>query len=405
MSQISGSRVNEVEGCETREPLSDAVQSIEEPRAATRERDREGDALAPMSVRAPAPASANTSVPVSVPAPALVVSAPAAAPAPVSIVPPPQRGFTELTPTAASIADLRLLQCFVVVADELHFGRAAERLAIGRAAVMRTVELLERRLSVELLRRGTREVHLTAVGEKMLAGSRDLLEQHSSLVEDVERFARAERVAVNVAFDGGFAGLLLAAAVREYREISRGAEVRLQSAPNGSGAESLLAGGGVDFAVVGVPPGDVGVGSAVIARCRRVAVLPASHPLAGGESATLDELEGERELRAASSAPSWVAQWSIASLLGRAPCWGGEFELFAEALDLVASGDGVMLAPDVAELRFGRSDVVWLPIEGLDTVPIHLAWRRRNVPRERAKALTGAFSRAGDAVDRSLTVT
>jgi len=358
--------------------VSEAVRSIPKPGTATREQD---DARLD-----------STSAPPTV-----------SAPAPVSIAPTRSPRFTELSATATSIADLRLLQCFVIVAEELHLGRAAERLSIGQPAVARTVEMLERRLGVELLRRGTREVQLTSVGERMLAGGRDLLEQHESLVEDVERFARVERVSVTVSFDGGFAGLLLAAAVREYREISPDAEVRLQSAFNGSGAEDLLS-GDVDFAVVGVPPIDVGVGSAVVAGCRRVALLPRSHPLAERESITVEELRGERELRAGKAAPAWAPQWSIAGLLGEAPTWAGEFELFAEALDLVASGHGVMLAPDVAQLRFGRSDLVWLPLEGLDAVEIHLAWRRRNVPRRRAKSLTAAFSRAGDALDRSLSV-
>lgn len=323
-------------------------------------------------------------------------------PEPMSIAPAAER-FTELSPAAASVADLRLLQCFVVVSEELHFGRAAERLSIGQPAAMRTIELLERRLSVELLRRGGRDVQLTAVGERMLAGSRDLLERHAGLVKEVERFARVERVAVNVAFDAGFAGLLLAAAMREYREMSPGAEVRLQSARSGAGAESLLTDGDVDFAVVGVPPIDVSVGSAVISRCRRVVLLPSSHPLAARDCVTVAELEGERELRAASASASWASEWSIAGLLGQAPSWGGEFELFAEALDLVASGHGMMLAPDVAEMRFSRGDLIWLPLEGLDAMPIHLAWRRRNVPRRRAKSLVVAFSRAADALGRNLT--
>lgn len=289
-----------------------------------------------------------------------------------------------------------MLECFVAVAEERHVGRAAERLAIGQPAVSRTVALLERRLGVELLRRGSREVQLTAAGETMLAGSRDLLDRHAALLEEVERIARSERVSVCVSFDGGFAGLMLAAAVREYRKLAPDAEVKLQSAVHGAGPESLLADGGADFAVVGVPPADLGIRSAVIASCRRVALLPSSHPLAGRSSVTLDQLSGERELRASGACPAWAAQWSVAGLQRSAPSWGGEFDLFAEALDLVASGHGVMLAPDIARHRFGRPDLTWMPIDGLDPVPVHLAWRRRNVPRRRAKALAAAFDRAGE---------
>lgn len=294
----------------------------------------------------------------------------------------------------ASIADLRLLECFVAVAEELSFGRAAERLGTGQPAVSRTIQLLERRLGVDLVRRDGGRLQLTAAGETLLTGSNDLVERHACLVEQIARIARSERASLTVAFDGGFAGLLLAAAVREYRKLAPEAEVKLQSAVHGASAEALLAGGESDFAIVGVPPADLSIRSAVVSSCRRAALLPSSHPLAGRRSLSLGQLEGERELRASGSCAAWAAQWSIAGLTRSGPSWGGEFELFVEALDLVASGHGLVLAPDVAEQRFCRPDLRWLPIDGLDPVPVHLAWRRRNVPRRRAKSLAAAFDRA-----------
>ena len=73
------------------------------------------------------------------------------------------------------VVEIRQLRYFVAVAEELHFGRAAERLAVVQPAVSQQVGRLERELGVRLLERSSRRVALTGDGERLLAEARSAL--------------------------------------------------------------------------------------------------------------------------------------------------------------------------------------------------------------------------------------
>ncbi|WP_435070605.1 LysR family transcriptional regulator [Amycolatopsis thermoflava] len=87
--------------------------------------------------------------------------------------------------------ELRALRYFVTVADELHFGRAAERLHIAQPAVSRQIAALERELGVRLFDRSPRRVRLTEAGHRALAAAREAL-----AAADRVRVAARERAGV-----------------------------------------------------------------------------------------------------------------------------------------------------------------------------------------------------------------
>src|SRR5260370_8560068 len=66
------------------------------------------------------------------------------------------------------------LECFVAVAEELHFSNAAKRLHLSQPPLTRQIQSLERKLEVQLLRRKTRTVELTLPGELFLADAREI---------------------------------------------------------------------------------------------------------------------------------------------------------------------------------------------------------------------------------------
>jgi DNA-binding transcriptional LysR family regulator len=88
----------------------------------------------------------------------------------------------------------RLLRCFVAVADELHFSRAADRLFLPQPWLSRTIRQLEGQVGAPLFVRNTRSVRLTSVGQRLLPAARDVLEA----LDAVGRLASTRRAALRV---------------------------------------------------------------------------------------------------------------------------------------------------------------------------------------------------------------
>jgi DNA-binding transcriptional LysR family regulator len=82
--------------------------------------------------------------------------------------------------------DLRLLRHFLVVAEELHFTRAAARLYVAQQVLSRDIRRLEQQLGVRLLTRTTRRVALTAEGERLLVRARELLALHDQTLHELD---------------------------------------------------------------------------------------------------------------------------------------------------------------------------------------------------------------------------
>ncbi|MFF7727002.1 LysR substrate-binding domain-containing protein [Streptomyces sp. NPDC008001] len=195
--------------------------------------------------------------------------------------------------------ELRQLRYFVTVAEELHFGRAAERLVIGQPAVSQQIRRLERELKIELFDRTPRLVQLTAAGQAFLPAARAVL-----AAEDAARAVAAELA-------GGGSGVFRLGTVTglgerldrildAFEEHAPGVRVELVALPV---RERLarLSDGRLDAAFVrGAAPAPGGAAAPDSDELRRrplwedelLAAVPSRHPLAGRAAVHLADLAG-----------------------------------------------------------------------------------------------------------------
>ena len=96
--------------------------------------------------------------------------------------------------------ELSQVRCFVAVAEELHFGRAAARLNMTQPPLSRQIQILERILGVKLLQRGNRLVKLTPAGQSFLTEARLILKLTESAALLARRVAEGKAGSVNIGF-------------------------------------------------------------------------------------------------------------------------------------------------------------------------------------------------------------
>ena len=191
--------------------------------------------------------------------------------------------------------DLRQLRVFVAVAEECSFTHAAARLRLTQPAVSRTVASLERNVGVALLRRSTHECALTPAGQVLLAEARALLESADRAARLVQRAAAPSPQLIVAAKPDSDAGLLPAMLDRYQRDPGRPpAGLLFQDTHELAPA---LRSGRADVALIVGPAGCEGLDTDELWHEPRVVVLPAGHALAGRDTITMADLDGEPVVR------------------------------------------------------------------------------------------------------------
>ncbi|MEV6166011.1 LysR family transcriptional regulator [Streptomyces sp. NPDC052052] len=190
------------------------------------------------------------------------------------------------------LTDARLLRAFVAVAEELHFTRAAARLYVAQQALSRDIRRLERELGAELFLRTTRQVALTADGERLLPYARRVLDAHADLAA-----AFADPAARPLFVDLNTDGMTAARVLARARELAPTCELmaRFESGLTWAAGEILAGRLDVSFGrAAGLDPAiRAGLGIQPVRYEPMALLLPADHRLAAYEALSPDDLAGE----------------------------------------------------------------------------------------------------------------
>ncbi|GAA0937487.1 LysR family transcriptional regulator [Nonomuraea longicatena] len=288
--------------------------------------------------------------------------------------------------------ELRDIEIFLTLAEELHFGRTAERLHVSQARVSQAVSRQERRIGVALFDRTSRRVALTPVGRRL----REDLRQAYDLLQ--EGLARAEASGLGAARTlrlgvFGHAGYELRPLVEAFRARYPGSDVQFSEVTGGDPFAALRA-GDADAHVLWLPVAepDLTVGPTVLVGGRVLAVS-AGHPLAERGSASLEDLADNHVADLGPAAPEyWVASMiPIRTPLGRRIPRGPVARTFHEILALVAAGDCVHPLGEIAARYNSPPGVVFVPVHDAPALRFALVWPSSGDSRPiRALAQTAA---------------
>ena len=299
-----------------------------------------------------------------------------------------------------STVELRHLRYFVVVAEELHFGRAARRLGIAQPPLSQQIRQLEQRLGVPLFLRTSRQVSLTPAGATLLRGARRTLAELELASAAARRAATGETGALRVGYTDSAALSVLPDAVRRFRDAWPSVHLDLTEGSTAAQIDAVVR-DRVDLALVRGPIVQPALRVDVVLRESFLLALPEQHPLAG---------LAEIELRAVAAEPMVLFPRHLAPefhdtitamcrAAGFTPRIGYEGAEYQTILSLVAAGLGVSLVPrSVGNLR--RRGVEYRPIP--DAPPhaeIAAVYRAENGSRARDAMLDALRSVSDSAID------
>ncbi|NKG19910.1 LysR family transcriptional regulator [Paeniglutamicibacter terrestris] len=189
--------------------------------------------------------------------------------------------------------ELRQLQYFLVVADELHFGRAAELLSMSQPPLTVAVKKLEKELNVLLFDRSTRSVKLTAAGQMFRDGLTPVLADLGRVVSEVSEVNTGIRGKLTIGFVSSASYTVIPEAVRLFRERRPLVELALNPVTTDEQVD-LLVEGRLDIGILRDPMRLPGMNLEQIHTEPLVLVLPEAHPLAALTKVSVDDFAREK---------------------------------------------------------------------------------------------------------------
>lgn len=261
--------------------------------------------------------------------------------------------------------ELRHLRYFVAVAEECHFGRAADRLHIAQPPLSQQIKQLEAELGVQLLFRTTRKVELTPAGARYLKRARAILADVDAAGAEAVRIAEGEIGHLVLGFVGTATYDLLPPLARTLRTEFPDLAIDLQGEMLTPSQVEALLDHRLDISFLRPPVRNPDLRVEVLRSEPLVVVLPEAHPLAGRDAVPLDALVDDPFITYPSHQRSVVydAVFDVCRAAGFTPTGGMEVAETSTLVSFVAAGLGVALVPaSVCALQI--TGAVYRPLVG-----------------------------------------
>ena len=267
----------------------------------------------------------------------------------------------------------RKLRYFLVVAEELHFSRAAERVFLTQQALSRQIRELEEELGVTLFERTTRRVALTAAGTAFRDAVLPVVAGLESAVEAARRTDRAVAGRIRVGFCPGAALELTAPILADFRTAFPDVEVDLREFP-ANDPSAGLATGVTDVAFIRLPQSTAGIETEELFVDPVVVALAASHPLAARDALTVADVLAEPLTLSDTTDAAYREFWSLAAARTAPPPRIHPVSSITEEVALVATGMAASVTSSAARDYTPMPGVRYLSLTDWPGSRVALGW-------------------------------
>lgn len=281
--------------------------------------------------------------------------------------------------------DIRQLRCFVAVAEELHFGRAAARLHVAQPAVSQTIRGFEHELGLTLFARTNRRVILTDAGRSLLSEAQSVIERFDDALAAMARIRDDQARHLQIGAVPALPPALVPRLLQTFKTNAPAVSVVVRALPSGQTAAEALTGSELDLVLVRGEIHDPRLAGVVVAREPVGVALASTHPLADRTSIAAHDLNG-LPLISFAQASDPIQYERVFGILAAAGLHDvrvvheshpGAVEA---SLRLVDSEAGISLKLQSEVQAFARPGVVWRPLAGVALeVVVSAAWRRDRI--------------------------
>lgn len=272
------------------------------------------------------------------------------------------------------------LRCFVAVAEELHFGRAAARLHMTQPPLSRQIQLLERSLGCDLFLRTSRSVLLTEAGTSFRPEAERILRLLENAQNRTRSVASGRSGTLRCGFTAATAYRFLPELIRAVKAQIPEASLDLHEMVSGQQIEALDA-GEIDLGLLRPPIDQSQFNSRLVAREQLVLAVPAGHVLAQGSLADWQDLNGMDFIMYDNHHAKYFNNLLVTCIASEQvePKVVQRLTQIHSILSLVRAGVGVAVVPESAKL-LGTADVEYRSFspEGIASAEVWAVWPDAN---------------------------